>query len=175
MSGGLCRTDRSPPVIPYRLAQNLPLRIETTRISGALSDTGENGDHCGCRFEGRHVRGRADCPGTALPFAFQGFVVDSCEQVDIFQQQCRFVSIDRSRSLNEHYAPPGLSVTPPERRAARANPSEDAGHQEFSPRPKSRKRKVRRRRSDFLHSQDDNNRPASCRMSWPMSSRATIN
>jgi hypothetical protein len=39
-----------------------------------------------------------DCQWTALPFAFQGFVVDSCEQIDIFQQQCRFVSIDRSRS-----------------------------------------------------------------------------
>ena len=100
-----------------------------------------------------------DCPWTALPFAFQGFVVDSCEQIDIFQQQCRFVSIDRSRSLNEHYAPPRLERDAPLKGGLplRANPSEDAGQTGIFSSPELEKRKVRRRRFlDFLHSQDDN-------------------
>ncbi|HRF30950.1 MAG TPA: HD-GYP domain-containing protein [Azonexus sp.] len=100
-----------------------------------------------------------DCPWTALPFAFQGFVVDSCEQIDIFQQQCRFVSIDRSRSLNEHYAPPRLERDAPLKGGLplRANPSEDAGQTGIFSSAELEKRKVRRRRFlDFLHSQDDN-------------------
>jgi hypothetical protein len=47
-----------------------------------------------------------DCPWTEFAFALQGFVVSTPAQIDIFQQKCRFVSIDRSRSLNEHYAAP---------------------------------------------------------------------
>lgn len=100
-----------------------------------------------------------DCPWTALPFAFQGFVVDSCGQVDIFQQHCRFVSIDRSRSLNEHYAPPRLERDAPLKGGLpiRTNPSEDAGQTGIFSSAEIEKRKVRRRRFlDFLHSQDDN-------------------
>ncbi len=100
-----------------------------------------------------------DCPWTALPFAFQGFVVDSCEQIDIFQQQCRFVSIDRSRSLNEHYAPPRLERDAPLKGGLplRANPPEDTGQTGIFSSAELEKRKVRRRRFlDFLHSQDDN-------------------
>lgn len=44
-----------------------------------------------------------DCPWTDLPFALQGFVISSPKQVDIFQSKCRFVHVDYSRSLNEHY------------------------------------------------------------------------
>lgn len=100
-----------------------------------------------------------DCPWTALPFAFQGFVVDSCEQIDIFQQQCRFVSIDRSRSLSEHYAPSRLERDAPLKGGLplRANPSEDTGQTGIFSSAELEKRKVRRRRFlDFLHSQDDN-------------------
>ena len=100
-----------------------------------------------------------DCPWTALPFVFQGFVVDSCEQIDIFQQQCRFVSIDRSRSLNEHYAPPRLERDAPLKGGLplRANPPEDTGQTGIFSSAELEKRKVRRRRFlDFLHSQDDN-------------------
>lgn len=45
-----------------------------------------------------------DCAWTELPFALQGFVISTPQQVDVFQCKCRFVYIDRSRSLNEHYA-----------------------------------------------------------------------
>ena len=45
-----------------------------------------------------------DCAWTELPFALQGFVISSPKQVDVFQSKCRFVYIDRTRSLNEQYA-----------------------------------------------------------------------
>ncbi len=44
-----------------------------------------------------------DCAWTELPFALQGFVISTPKQVDVFQQACRFVYIDRTRSLDEHY------------------------------------------------------------------------
>lgn len=47
-----------------------------------------------------------DCPWTEFSFALQGFVITSPEQVDQFQRKCRFVEIDRARSLNEHYVAP---------------------------------------------------------------------
>jgi HD-GYP domain-containing protein (c-di-GMP phosphodiesterase class II) len=47
-----------------------------------------------------------DCPWTELPFALQGFIISSPDQVDLFQKKCRFVQIDRTRSLNEYYAAP---------------------------------------------------------------------
>lgn len=46
-----------------------------------------------------------DCPWTEFPFALQGFVISKPEQVDLFQTKCRFVYIDRSRSLAGHFAP----------------------------------------------------------------------
>jgi len=45
-----------------------------------------------------------DCPWTEFSFALQGFIISSPAQVDQFQKKCRFVQIDRTRSLNEHYA-----------------------------------------------------------------------
>src|SRR5574343_1596276 len=64
-----------------------------------------------------------DCPWSEFSFAFQGFVITSPEQVDIFQQKCRFVSIDRSRSLNEHYAAPKVGFD----RALKSSPFQAAG------------------------------------------------
>ncbi|MCH2220828.1 MAG: DUF3391 domain-containing protein, partial [Dechloromonas sp.] len=46
-----------------------------------------------------------DCPWSEFSFALQGFVVSTPDQIEIFRRKCRFVSIDRSRSLDEHYAP----------------------------------------------------------------------
>lgn len=45
-----------------------------------------------------------DCPWSEFPYALQGFVITKPEQVDLFQTKCRFVSIDRSRSLAGHFA-----------------------------------------------------------------------
>lgn len=47
-----------------------------------------------------------DCPWTDLPFLLQGFLIDEQEQLDIFRQHCRFVSIDRARSIGKHFALP---------------------------------------------------------------------
>ena len=47
-----------------------------------------------------------DCSWTELPFLMQGFVVSSVDEVEIFRNKCRFVHIDRSRSLKEHFAAP---------------------------------------------------------------------
>lgn len=44
-----------------------------------------------------------DCPWTELPFALQGFVLSTPKQIEIFQSRCRFVQVDYSRSLNEHF------------------------------------------------------------------------
>lgn len=100
-----------------------------------------------------------DCPWTEFTFALQGFVLTSPEQVDVFQQKCRFVSIDRSRSLNEHYAPPKrefdkpLKAAPPMSRTVEEDPT-DADR--LSLQSQQEKRRLRRRRFlDFLHSQDD--------------------
>ncbi|WP_374324857.1 HD-GYP domain-containing protein [Azonexus sp.] len=47
-----------------------------------------------------------DCPWTEFSFALQGFIITKPEQVEIFRKKCRFVQIDRSRSLNEHFQAP---------------------------------------------------------------------
>lgn len=99
-----------------------------------------------------------DCPWTEFSFALQGFVISTPEQIDIFQSKCRFVSIDRSRSLNEHYAVPRR-----ERDASlKAKPFANFGIEQgketnglFSL-SELEKRKARRRHFlDFLHSQQD--------------------
>lgn len=103
-----------------------------------------------------------DCPWTDLPFALQGFVISRPEQVDVFQKKCRFVYVDRSRSLNEYFVavdhgkdralrPPvckqkGQEAEPPVQRLSPAFNMHDAAD----------KRRVRRRRFlDFLHQQGD--------------------
>lgn len=99
-----------------------------------------------------------DCPWSEFNFAFQGFVISSPDQVDIFQQKCRFVSIDRSRSQGEHFAAP----KPGTDRALRSSPfkklepeSALVGKHCGSP-EKVDARQVRRRRFlDFLHVQQE--------------------
>jgi HD-GYP domain-containing protein (c-di-GMP phosphodiesterase class II) len=102
-----------------------------------------------------------DCPWSEFPFALQGFVLSRPEQVSLFRQKCRFVQIDRTRSLDEHYAAnkPGID------RPLRAAPLPGAGVAEEAPRRKPKrpvatidheKRQFRRQRFlNFLHSQND--------------------
>lgn len=103
-----------------------------------------------------------DCAWTELPFALQGFVISRPEQVDVFQQKCRFVYIDRSRSLNEHFQ----AVDHGRDAALKSGPvgtfgaDEDSGLRYFggvfSGPNATDQRKVRRRRFlDFLHRQND--------------------
>lgn len=97
-----------------------------------------------------------DCPWTEFPFALQGFVVTTPDQISLFREKCRFVSIDRSRSQGEHYS---------EKRYGRDRPlnakpltipmqEEKSVSTGFFSESEQTKRKQRRRRFlDFLHSQ----------------------
>ncbi len=101
-----------------------------------------------------------DCPWSEFSFALQGFVITSPEQVDIFQQKCRFVSIDRSRSLNEHYAAPKPEWDKPFKASSfRSVGAERGGGLELSsplvPSVQEKQRARRRRFFDFLRSQKD--------------------
>lgn len=100
-----------------------------------------------------------DCSWTELPFALQGFVISTPKQIDIFQSKCRFVHIDRSRSMNEHYAP----VKHVKDRSLQASPFANA---RSGPEPGFRlagdfrmetvqRHKRRQRFLDFLHHQHD--------------------
>lgn len=99
-----------------------------------------------------------DCPWTEFTFAFQGFVISTPDQVDIFQQKCRFVTIDRSRSLPPHYAPPMLGKDKPLKSAPfpKMQSEEEGGRVAFSMSLAERRQHRRRRFLDFLHSQNDN-------------------
>lgn len=44
-----------------------------------------------------------DCAWTDLPFLLQGFVLATAEEIEILRGKCRFVQIDRSRSLGEQH------------------------------------------------------------------------
>lgn len=98
-----------------------------------------------------------DCPWSEFSFAFQGFVISTPEQVDTFQSKCRFVYVDRSRSLNEQYAAPKYGKDRP----LKASPfSSIQVDKEYSGRhatgfSMTENRQSRRRRFlDFLHSQN---------------------
>lgn len=100
-----------------------------------------------------------DCPWTEFSFAFQGFVISSLEQVDIFQQKCRFVYVDRSRSLNEHYTAPKHEKDARLKSSVFQNDRTEGmpsglGLIEIADQDKRQSR--RRRFLDFLHSQTDN-------------------
>lgn len=90
-----------------------------------------------------------DCAWTEFPFALQGFVLSSPDQIDLIRAKCRFVYIDRSRSLNEHYAAPKVffdrSLIPPAFKIKQ-------GEGETSPR--------RRRFLDFLQHQESRDESA---------------
>jgi hypothetical protein len=50
-----------------------------------------------------------DCAWTEFPFALQGFVLTTPQQIELIREKCRFVYVDRSRSLGEHYAEPKIA------------------------------------------------------------------
>ena len=111
-----------------------------------------------------------DCPWAEFTFAFQGFVISTPEQVDIFQTKCRFVYIDRSRSLNEHYAPPKHEKDGPLKASLfqRGPVEEDLSGRLGTISLVAEKRQSRRRRFlDFLHSQKDNDDARE--LSWELS------
>lgn len=54
-----------------------------------------------------------DCPWSEFSFALQGFVVSRPEQVVQFREKCRFVQIDRSRSLEAYYVAPKVQTDRP--------------------------------------------------------------
>lgn len=99
-----------------------------------------------------------DCSWGEFSFALQGFVLTRQDQIDQFQKKCRFVSIDRSRSLNEHYAAPKKEKDPGLKGGNNALVVDEA--------------ELRRQRRDrflqFLHSQDDNDeaRDLSRELAW---------
>jgi len=44
-----------------------------------------------------------DCPWSDLPFPLQGFAISTPRQIDVFREKCRYVYVDRSRSLEDWY------------------------------------------------------------------------
>ena len=44
-----------------------------------------------------------DCPWSELPFPLQGFAISTPRQIDVFREKCRYVYVDRQRSLEEWY------------------------------------------------------------------------
>lgn len=100
-----------------------------------------------------------DCPWSEFNFALQGFVVSSPAEIDIFQSRCRFVYIDRSRSLAEQYAPPTNEKDRPRKFSPlpKAEVEQASPGQHVAAAVVTVKRQERRRRLlTFLHGQKDN-------------------
>jgi len=57
-----------------------------------------------------------DRPWIDTPFQLQGFIIESQEQIERLQQLCKFVYIDRQRSLGAAYRSPEAGVTERQRR-----------------------------------------------------------
>lgn len=101
-----------------------------------------------------------DCPWTEFSFALQGFVVSRTDQIERFREKCRFVSIDRSRSVGDQYAPPKVELDPLLRSGLKGSPGEDPLSGTPTPEQLRRRqieeRRLRRKRFlDFLRNQDD--------------------
>ncbi|WP_434514021.1 DUF3391 domain-containing protein [Dechloromonas sp. ARDL1] len=100
-----------------------------------------------------------DCPWSEFSFALQGFVVSTPDQIDIFRRKCRFVSIDRSRSLDEHYAAPKHGRDRPLKAAplvAAVSEEPATTRRRFPPPPNAEPCQLRRLRFlNFLHAQQE--------------------
>ena len=103
-----------------------------------------------------------DCAWTEFPFALQGFVLSSPEQIDLFQQKCRFVYVDRSRSKNEFFLVKehgrDRALRPPSGATAHADEVLPPGRRPpvFSMHDDADKHRLRRRRFlNFLQRQND--------------------
>lgn len=100
-----------------------------------------------------------DCDWSEFTFALQGFLISRPEQVDVFRRKCRVVRIDRSRSINEHYAAPkrqdiSSSLKPPRMpRLAEAGEKDRITGAVLSVETAARQSR-RRKFLDFLHAQD---------------------
>lgn len=57
-----------------------------------------------------------DRPWVGTPFLLQGFLIEDDATLEQLRSLCRFIYVDRSRSVGEQYAAPGSE--PPERRVA---------------------------------------------------------
>lgn len=69
-----------------------------------------------------------DRPWVGTPFLMQGFLIDDARTLEQLVECCRFIYIDRSRSIGEHYAPPADDAgTPRARHAAARQAVSDAG------------------------------------------------
>lgn len=101
-----------------------------------------------------------DCPWSEFSFALQGFVISTPEQVDTFARKCRFVQIDRSRSLLDQYAAPDLGSSAHHLRSA-ALPALEAEGVAYQRRLAPHEEKIeaqtahRRRFLNYLHKQHD--------------------
>lgn len=101
-----------------------------------------------------------DCPWTEFKFALQGFVITTPEQVDTFARKCRFVQIDRSRSVRDQHAAPVATGSAHKLRAAPlVAPQEEAPtrHRRLAPHEEKREAQTARRRRflDYLHKRQD--------------------
>ncbi|NMG28716.1 HD-GYP domain-containing protein [Aromatoleum evansii] len=69
-----------------------------------------------------------DRPWIGTPFLMQGFLIDDARTLEQLGECCRFIYIDRSRSVGEHYAPPQEDAGMPQpRHAAAGRAVSDAG------------------------------------------------
>lgn len=104
-----------------------------------------------------------DCPWTEFPFALQGFVISTPDQIDLFQAKCRFVRIDRSRSNSGQYMAPDPIERDPMLKSAPlaganlAGAPEDLAFRRTLPltQEQLRHRERRGRLLEFLHYQKD--------------------
>lgn len=90
-----------------------------------------------------------DRPWLELPFPLQGFLLSSPREIELFQQHCRFVYVDRSFSIGEHYR---ATPRPPDRPLrSQALPGAGRVIEDDSP-----EKRARRKFLHFLYAQESN-------------------
>lgn len=103
-----------------------------------------------------------DCPWLELPFALQGFVISRTEEIDVLRRKCRFVVVDRSKSVGDWYAEARREWDPPRKRVPAPVITTVAREKKVLHRPPPRTpqeaelRTRRQRFLAFLHGLDDN-------------------